>query len=216
MAKTKTTAHTLAAEDSGPHLLTVGRRIRNRRQQLKLTLKELSLRAEVPLSTLSKVETGRMSLNIQKLVNVCSALGIDVMQLVSPEQTGNSAQTGVTGRRSITRHQDERCVQTEKATYKHHANDFSNRKLIPMVVEVHAELDPELIRHQGEEFIYILEGEVEVLTEFYEPATLRAGESIYIDSTMGHNVRAKGGHPAKILSIMTGDGLTEGHPASSD
>ena len=43
-------------------------------------------------------------------------------------------------------------------------------------------------RHHGEEFVYVLSGEVELYTEFYEPARLRAGESFYIDSRMGHRV----------------------------
>ena len=42
-------------------------------------------------------------------------------------------------------------------------------------------------RHHGEEFVYVLSGEVELYTEFYEPARLRAG-SFYIDSRMGHRV----------------------------
>ena len=42
----------------------------------------------------------------------------------------------------------------------------------------------ELVRHSGEEFIYVLDGAVEVHTEFYDPLVLHAGESIYIDSNM--------------------------------
>jgi quercetin dioxygenase-like cupin family protein len=74
------------------------------------------------------------------------------------------------------------------------------------VLEVKAGHTPELLRHQGEEFIYVLQGTVEVLSEFYEPITLRAGESIYIDSSMAHNVRAVGGKAARVLNIMTNSG----------
>jgi quercetin dioxygenase-like cupin family protein len=71
------------------------------------------------------------------------------------------------------------------------------------VIELRAGDAPDLIYHQGEEFIYVLDGTVEVLSEFYEPTVLEAGESIYIDSTMGHNVRAVGKRPARVLNIMT-------------
>lgn len=190
-------------QETAAYLEGVGKRLRSSRRELKLTLKELSLKTDVPLSTLSKVETGQMSLNIQKLVKVCSALNIDVMQLVSPEPPQDTNTAMVTGRRSITRLGDSTRIKTQQTVYNHHASDFLNRKFAPSIIELEAYMRPDLIRHQGEEFIYVLEGEVEVLTEFYEPTSLSAGESIYIDSTMGHNVRAKGGKPAKIMNVTT-------------
>ncbi|HBM82210.1 MAG TPA: hypothetical protein DD459_00940 [Halieaceae bacterium] len=181
----------------------VGQRIRERRKAMKWTLKDLSEQADLPLSTLSKIETGRMNVNIQKLARICRAMDMDIMQMVAPNdgQTGNEAQ--VTGRRSVTRHGEERRVQSENAVYLHHAGDFSRRRLTPAVMELDPGCDPGLISHQGEEFIYVLDGAVEVLTEFYEPTRLETGESIYLDSTMGHNVRAADGEPARILNVMT-------------
>ena len=92
---------------------------------------------------------------------------------------------------------------TGRTVYEHHATDFRHRRLSPAVLELKAGDDPDLIRHHGEEFIYVLEGTVEVLSEYYEPTVLEAGESIYIDSTMGHNVRAVGRKPARVLNVMT-------------
>ena len=44
----------------------------------------------------------------------------------------------------------------------------------------------DLVRHSGEEYTYVLEGRVVLHTEFYDPLTLEVGESVYIDSNMGH------------------------------
>lgn len=189
---------------------TVGGRIRQLRRSRRWTLKQLSEASGIPLSTLSKVETGLVSLNVEKLLKVCAALDVDVMQLVAPAD-GSSAAPGntdpvVTGRRSITRAGQARRVETGHAAYEHHATDFLRRRLSPAVLELKAGDTPDLIHHQGEEFIYVLEGVVEVLSEFYEPTVLQAGESIYIDSTMGHNVRAVGKKPARVLNIMTSSG----------
>ena len=61
-----------------------------------------------------------------------------------------------------------------------------------------------LVRHPGEEYIYILEGPVEIHTEFYEPVVLQAGESIYIDSTMGHAyVVPEGCEEALVLGVCS-------------
>lgn len=183
-------------------LTDIGERVRYFRKQEKWTLARLSKKTGIPLSTLSKVEVGQMSLNIQKLLRVCKVLNIDLMQLVSPEDTTQVAPV-VTGRRSLTRQGMAKIVSTANANYEHHASDFSNRKLVPVVVELKSGLNPEMIRHQGEEFIFVIEGEVEILTEFYEPELLSAGESIYIDSSMAHNVRAVGDRSARILNVMT-------------
>jgi quercetin dioxygenase-like cupin family protein/DNA-binding Xre family transcriptional regulator len=186
----------------------IGSRIRQLRRGRRWTLKKLSEASQIPLSTLSKVETGAISLNIEKLLKVCSALEVDVMQLVAPADgpAANllpSVAPVVTGRRSVTRQGQARRVETDKTVYEHHATDFLNRKLMPAVLEVKAGHTPELVRHQGEEFIYVLEGTIEFLSEFYEPTVLKAGESIYIDSSMAHNVRALGNKPARVLNIMT-------------
>ena len=60
------------------------------------------------------------------------------------------------------------------------------------------------MRHPGEEYIYVVEGAVAAYTEFYDPVELRAGESIYIDSTMGHAyLAAKGCNEAVVLAVCS-------------
>jgi len=186
---------------------TIGGRIRQLRRARRWTLKQLSEASDIPLSTLSKVETGVISLNVEKLLKVCTALEVDVMQLVAAPGDGPVERTEggsvVTGRRSVTRKGQARRVETGRTVYEHHATDFLRRRLSPAVLELRAGDTPDLIRHRGEEFIFVLEGTVEVLSEFYEPTVLEAGESIYIDSSMAHNVRAIGRKPARVLNIMT-------------
>ena len=70
----------------------------------------------------------------------------------------------------------------------------------------------DLVRHQGEEFIYIIEGRVQILTEFYDPVTLQAGEGIYLDSSMGHAyVVDEGCEEALVLGVCSSadDGLMD-------
>lgn len=182
---------------------TVGTGIKRHRKSRKWSLKTLSEKSGIPVSTLSKVENGQMSLNIEKLLAVTGALELDIMQIVAPEEpSGPVAQ--VTGRRSVTRGGRAPIVQTENTTYEHHAHEVSRRLMSPTVIEVLPGKDPDLIRHNGEEFIFVLDGRIEALTEFYEPTILEPGDSIYIDSTMAHNLRALDGKPARVLNISSG------------
>jgi uncharacterized cupin superfamily protein len=60
------------------------------------------------------------------------------------------------------------------------------------------------VHHSGEEYVYVLEGSIKVLTEFYDPVILNVGESIYIDSNMGHAyVTADGGEEAVVLGVCS-------------
>ncbi|KAA9129703.1 helix-turn-helix domain-containing protein [Marinihelvus fidelis] len=180
---------------------TVGQGIRRRRTALGWALKDLSQASGVPLSTLSKVETGAMSLKIEKLLDVCAALGIDVMDLVAPGERPAGEPEPVTGRRAITQSATAPETVTANAVYRHHAHDFAHRRMTPSVIHLQPGHEPELVRHRGEEFIYVLDGRVEVLTEFYTPTVLETGDSIYIDANMAHNVRALDGQPARVLNI---------------
>lgn len=180
----------------------VGAGIRRYRMRQKWSLKDLSERSNIPISTLSKVENGQMSLRLEKLMAVCQALEIDVMQLVSPEENEAPLKL-VTGRRSITRRKHAIVIKGEHSSYEHHANELSSRMMSPAIIEIYPGRTPDMIKHQGEEFIYVLEGRVEAITEFYEPVTLEVGDSIYIDSTMAHNVRALDNKPARVLNVST-------------
>jgi len=67
-----------------------------------------------------------------------------------------------------------------------------------------AEQFGDLVRHSGEEFLYVLSGKVVVQTEFYDPVTLGPGEVLYIDSNMGHAyLAAEDCEEAEVLAVMS-------------
>ncbi len=67
-----------------------------------------------------------------------------------------------------------------------------------------------LASHAGEEFLYVLEGQLVFYTDFYSPTLLNKGDSIYFDGSMGHAYVAGGDGPAKILVVTNIDGKKEG------
>jgi quercetin dioxygenase-like cupin family protein len=71
---------------------------------------------------------------------------------------------------------------------------FSNWKVGSGAVPAH---------HLGEEYIYVLEGGITVHTEFYDPVVLKSGESIYVDSNMGHAYVAEGCDEATVLAVCS-------------
>lgn len=181
----------------------LGTTLRTLRQQRGWTLAELSRRSGFSIPTLSKVENDRLSLSYDKLIRLSEGLGIDIGELFAPVEADASR---VTGRRSVNRTGHGELVSTRNYDYRYLSTDVSRKKFNPILTDVHARsIDEfgELVRHSGDEFIFVIEGEIEVHTGLYEPVILREGESIYLDSSMGHAYIARGKGPCRILGICS-------------
>jgi transcriptional regulator with XRE-family HTH domain len=180
----------------------LGTALRNFRQQRGLTLAELSRRTGFSISSLSKVEHNQLSFSYDKLIRLAEGLDTDVSQLFVP-----SPGLTTTTRRSITRSGEGENVTTSNYDHRYLNIDVIHKKLIPIFIEVRArtlEEFGELVRHAGEEFVYVLEGEIELHTEHYAPMVLRPGDSAYLDSTMGHGYIARGKGPWRAISVCSG------------
>lgn len=188
----------------------LGLRVRKLRKSLGKTLIELGRDSSLSASTLSKVENGALSVNYDTLVRLATALSVDLAELFSQSE-GLDPAPGMTGRRSITRANQGEIYETGQYRYEILGSDISAKKFLPMLATLGRKENiskRDLIRHSGEEFIYVIEGEVEVYTDLYTPALLKAGDSLYFDSSMGHALTAVGKQPARIVWVAT-SGLAE-------
>jgi quercetin dioxygenase-like cupin family protein len=86
--------------------------------------------------------------------------------------------------------------------------DLANKRMHPAIDTVTITRVDEAqgySHHDGDEFLYVLEGSLNFVTEFYEPLLLRQGDSVYFDSSMGHAYLSADGSPVRILVIATTD-----------
>lgn len=155
----------------------------------------MSERTGIPLSTLAKVEHDRLTLTYDKLQQISQRLNLRMSELFSEADAAGEPQ--VTARRSIGRLDGAVRVNTPNYDYYYLCPELRRKRMVPLVSRIHVksiEEFGELLRHPGEEYVYVIQGPVEVHTEFYEPVVLQTGESIYIDSTMGHAYIVPEGH----------------------
>ena len=172
---------------TSPHP-TIGGLLRSLRTRKGWTLKQMSEQSGIPLSTLSKVEHDRLTLSYDKLLQLSQRLKLRMSELFA-EQDEVAVEAPVTARRSIGRIEDAIRVNTDNYDYYYLCPELRRKRMIPVLTRVRAksiEEFGELVHHSGEEYIHVLEGRAEVHTEFYDPIVLEAGESVYIDSNMGH------------------------------
>jgi mannose-6-phosphate isomerase-like protein (cupin superfamily) len=88
--------------------------------------------------------------------------------------------------------------------YEMLCTDLSRKHFVPQITRIVARSladFSELPRHDGEEFIYVVSGAVELHTEFYEPTRLDEGDAAYFDSTMGHALVSVGAGDATVLWV---------------
>lgn len=203
---------------TSPHP-TLGGLLRALRARKGWTLKQMSGHAGIPLSTLSKVEHDRLSLSYDKLLQLSQRLGLRMSELFAEEDPAPGP--AVTARRSIGRLEDAVRVATPNYDYYFLCPELRRKRMVPVVTRVRArnlaEFGP-LVRHPGEEYIHVLSGRMELHTEFYDPRVLETGESVYIDSSMGHAyLAADGCDEALLLGVCASadgqplDSLMESH-----
>lgn len=184
---------------------TLGTVLRGIRSRNGWTLKEMSAKSGIPVSTLSKVEHDRLTLSYDKLQQLSQRLNIRMADLFA--EGAEEAAPRVTGRRSIGTLDQAVRVSTDNYDYHYLCTDLRQKRMIPILTRIRAHSASEfgdLVRHHGEEFIYVLEGQIEVHSEFYDPVRLGAGESIYLDSSMGHAyVVADGCEEALVLGVCS-------------
>ena len=193
-------AHEAGGESLGEPL-DLGVRVRELRKERDWTLEQAATQAGLARSTLSKIENGQMSPTYDALKKLATGLQISVPQLFTPPQRDQ-----VNGRMALTKSEDGQALAT--ATYEHTllAETLTKKQMLPYRARVRARSMEEFdgwVRHDGEEFLYVLTGVIQLFTEFYEPVEMRRGDSAYYDATMGHNVISTSAEDATILWVTS-------------
>ncbi len=187
--------------DVTPEPLDLGQRVRELRKERKWTLEQAAVQAGLARSTLSKIENGQMSPTYDALKKLAAGLNLSVPQLFTPPREDQ-----VTARMAVTKQGSGAAHPT--TTYEHEllAEALTKKRMLPYRARIRARRMEEFdgwVRHDGEEFLYVLTGIVRLYTEFYEPVELKRGDSAYYDASMGHNVVSVSEEDATILWVTS-------------
>ena len=189
---------------------TLGGVIRLLRQKNGWTLRQMGEKVGIPLSTLAKVEQDKLSLTYDKLQQFSSRLGLTMTEFLAQAETPAAGSTAavVTARRSLATGGNSVQVLTPNYDYEYLCADLRQKRMVPITARIRARDIAEFgepLRHSGEEFVFVLEGTIEVHMEFYTSVTLTTGHGIYLDSTMGHAYVAKDCESAVVLAVCSGE-----------
>ena len=187
--------------DATANPVDLGARVRALRKDRNWTLEQAATQAGLARSTLSKIENGQMSPTYDALKKLAVGLDISIPQLFTPPSRDQ-----VNGRMAVTPR--DGAVAHVTTTYEHEllSEALTQKKMLPYRARIRARKMEDFegwVRHDGEEFLYVLTGAIRLYTEFYEPVEMKRGDSVYYDASMGHNVVSVSQEDATILWVTS-------------
>jgi len=174
-------------------------KLRAARESLGFSVKELASRVGISPEILEEVEAGKSILPLGQLIKLSKALSLKMSDVISE---GDKPFTIVrAGERKSFKRFGKSKEEHRGYEYESLASGKRDRLMEPFIVTLNPSDANEPSAHDGQEFIYVLEGEMDVLVGQTKDV-LGPGDAIYYDSSDIHLVKAHGNQPARILAVM--------------
>jgi transcriptional regulator with XRE-family HTH domain len=182
--------------------MNVGEKIKHLRESKHITREVLSERSGLSLDQIISIEENANLPSLAPLIKVARVLGIrlgtflddhDELGPVVSRKADKGESIGFSNNAAgMRKHMDYYSLSKAK----------SGRHMEPFLIDIIAsEIEFTLSSHEGEEFIFVLEGTIEI-NYGKDTYVLEQGDSIYYDSIVAHHVHACGGSTAKILAVV--------------
>jgi transcriptional regulator with XRE-family HTH domain len=183
----------------------IGEKIRNLREMKNLTVEEVAERTGLSAIQIDRIETDEELPSLAPLIRIARVLGVRLGTFLDDQQ-----ELGPVVCRSKNLVQNDGISFSNNAKTEHKSmlyyslsQDKSGRHMEPFLVEIMPADKAGFVfsTHEGEEFIFVLEGAVEI-NYGQNVYLLEAGDSIYYDSIVAHHVHVANDEPARILGII--------------
>ncbi len=183
----------------------VGAKIRGFRESKNISVEEIAQRSGLSVEQINSIENDVNLPSLGPLIKIARALGVrlgtfmddnDALGPVVCRAADREANTSISfsnGATDARKHMEYHPLAQQKA----------GRHMEPFVIDINPEQNPEfqLSAHEGEEFIFVMSGEVEIIYG-KDKYALHEGDSIFYDSIVKHHVHGAPGKSAKILAVV--------------
>jgi len=187
-------------KETGLKKESLGDRIRKAREMHKLTVPELSRRTGIDEDMLMSVEANSMIPPLGELVKLGKALETRISYFIAPGTDKHVGVVRADQRRETTRHAGK-SIESYGYFYESLAPEKADRSMEPFMITLTPSESARQSTHDGQEFLFILEGQVMVEVGGHKEH-LHPGDAIYYDSTEPHLVKCVGGKEAKMLAVL--------------
>jgi quercetin dioxygenase-like cupin family protein/ribosome-binding protein aMBF1 (putative translation factor) len=179
----------------------MGTRIKNARESRGLSIFDVYLRTNIDVDTLSQIEEGEVVPPLGTVIRLAKAFDLKMGYFISGEE-GKDYTIVRRNSRKVTSRYDPKKEKHYGYGYESLAPHKTERHMEPFLITLEpSETEEERSAHDGQEFIFVLHGTMEVrLGEKIH--TLEPGDSIYYDSSVPHLVKCHGKKTTHILAVL--------------
>jgi len=185
----------------GEIILKVGEGVKETREKKGLSLQDISQRTGLEPELLMGIEKGEISPPLGTVIKLAKALEMKIGHFISGAENLPCTIVRKNDRKLVSRYDSKKSGKYGYEFYSL-APYKRDRHMEPFLVTLEpSDIDEERSTHDGQEFIYVLEGTMEVrLGE--EVHLLKPGDAIYYDSTVPHLVKCRGKDKTRILAVL--------------
>lgn len=187
-----------------PNKNKIGEKIKTLMEVRNVSLEELANDSDVNIELVEKILNGEIIPSLTPLTKIARVLGVRIGTFIDDdEQTGPLVVRKGKSDKVVYFSGDENKTDGSNLEFYSLAAGKSDRNMEPFIIafKVDAEESHELSSHEGEEFLYVLEGTIEVIYG-QNNYVLETGDSIYYDSIVSHHVHSSNDETAKILAVI--------------
>lgn len=167
--------------------MTIGERIKKKRNEKGFSLRELAGKVDLSASFLSQIEQGKASPSIENLKKIANYLEVKVSYLIEEEDEALGS--------FHIKKEDRKYVESidSKTSIALLTSSKIEKNMEPIMYEIKpgGESGRGFFNHNGEEFIYIVEGTLDIYIED-QLTTLNEGDSFYFKSSLNHRFKNNG------------------------
>lgn len=162
--------------------LNIGERIKILRTNQKRTLQEIAEASELSRGMISKIENNKTVPSVAALIKIANALGTNISNLLENNGFLNAI---VTSRQKA----EESLTPTDKGySIYPYGSEYHEKKMQPFLfVAKKGYVKPHEVSHEGEEFIYIIRGQMKMQIGEVE-YLLNTGDSLYFNCLQKHGI----------------------------
>ena len=180
-----------------------GTKIQTLREEKKISIEELAQAVHLDVEQLQKIESEAVAPSLGVLIKVARALGVRLGTFLDDQLNTGAVISRKGDEQASVSMSNVEASKHDKLAFFSLARQKSDRHMEPFLVEITPgePTNPLASTHEGEEFIYVLEGSVKV--EYgKEEYILNVGDSIYIDSVIKHQLFSADNKVARILAVV--------------
>ncbi|MDR0542683.1 MAG: XRE family transcriptional regulator [Dysgonamonadaceae bacterium] len=181
----------------------VGKRIKSLRESKSVGLEEMAERSGLDVEQITRIENDKDLPSLAPLIKIARVLGVRLGTFLDDNDELGPVVSRKTSRKEGVSFSTNQTASHTHMDYYSLSPDKSGRHMEPFIIRVAPRKADEfqLSSHEGEEFIFCMDGAIEV-TYGEDSHILEEGDSIYYDSIVAHHVHAADSRGAKILAVI--------------